>query len=76
LENGPNFLKKGYLENDLDIDNFARQNQKIVKYIEFCEDKIKEPTKKNFLHYCLFNEFNSWEDCARTQKLIAERTEN
>jgi hypothetical protein len=75
LENGPNFLRKGYLENDLDIDNFARQNQKIVKYIEFCEDKIKEPAKKNFLHYCLFNEFNSWEDCARAQKLIAERTE-
>ena len=70
LENNPKFLSKSYLENDLDIDNFAKENQKVVKYIEFCEKKIKKPSEKNFLNYCLFNEFSSWEDCLRTKRLI------
>jgi hypothetical protein len=59
LENIPNFLSKSYLESDLSIEEFASQNQQIIKYIEFCEKKIKKPDKKNFLNYCLFNEFNS-----------------
>lgn len=70
LENSPKFLSKSYLESDLDVNNFAKQNKKVVKYIEFCENKLKEPPKRNFLNYCLFNEFNSWEDCLRTRKLI------
>ncbi|CFW93029.1 membrane protein of unknown function [endosymbiont DhMRE of Dentiscutata heterogama] len=70
LENSPNFLKNECLESDLEIDDFARQNQKVVKYIEFCEKKIKEPAKRNFLNYCLFNEFGSWDDCLRTKRLI------
>jgi hypothetical protein len=59
LENSPNFLSKDYLESDLDISDFAQKNHKTVKYIEFCEDKIKEPPERNFLNYCLFNEFGS-----------------
>lgn len=59
LKNSPAFLSKNYLENDLDIENFAKENKKVVKYIEFCAEKIKETTKKNFLNYCLFNEFSS-----------------
>lgn len=70
LKNSPTFLSKSYLESDLDIDNFAKQNKKIVKYIEFCDDKIKDPSKRNFLDYCLFNEFSSWENCLRAKKLI------
>ncbi|CAG8669152.1 11143_t:CDS:2 [Cetraspora pellucida] len=70
LEDSPNFLKNEYLERDLEIDDFARQNQKVVKYIEFCEKKIKEPAERNFLNYCLFNEFVSWDDCLRTKRLI------
>lgn len=70
LKNSPAFLNKSYLESDLDIGNFAKQNKKVIKYIEFCEDKIKEAPKKNFLNYCLFNEFSSWEDCLRTKRLI------
>ena len=72
LENSPNFLSKSYLEKHLDINDFAKQNQKTVKYIEFCAEKIKEPAKKNFLNYCLFNEFSLWNDCLRTKKLINE----
>ena len=59
LKNNPKFLGKEYLEGNLDINDFAKQNKKVVKYIEFCDDKIKEPPKRNFLNYCLFNEFNS-----------------
>ena len=70
LKNNPKFLGKEYLEGNLDINDFAKQNKKVVKYIEFCDDKIKEPPKRNFLNYCLFNEFNSWEDCLRTKRLI------
>jgi hypothetical protein len=61
---------KGYLEGDLSIEDFAKNNRKVIKYIEFCNDKIKEPSKKNFLNWCLFNEFSSWEDCLRTKGLI------
>ena len=70
LESSPNFLKKYYLDNDFNVNNFAQRNQKIVNYIEFCEDKIKKPPERNFLNYCLFNEFSSWEDCLRTKRLI------
>ena len=70
LEKNPNFLSKGYLEGDLDINDFAYKSRKVVKYIEFCKDKIKEPSKRNFLNYCLFTEFNSWTDCLRTRRLI------
>jgi hypothetical protein len=70
LKNSPVFLSKSYLESDLDIDNFAKENKKVVKYIEFCDDKIKDPSKRNFLDHCLFNEVGSWEDCLRTKKLI------
>jgi hypothetical protein len=70
IENNPNFLSKGFLENDLDIDRFAKQTKELVKYIEFCSEKINEPAKRNFINYCLFNEFNSWDDCVRTKKLI------
>jgi len=70
LENSPNFLSKDYLERNLDLSDFAQKNKKTVECIEFCEVKIKEPAKRNFLNYCLFNEFNSWEDCLRTRRLI------
>jgi len=70
LESNPNFLGKSFLENNLDIDRFAQQNKKVIKYIEFCSEKIKESAKRNFLNYCLFNEFISWDDCVRTRKLI------
>lgn len=70
LKNSPQFLGKEYLESDLDINDFARQNQKVIHYIEFYESKIKETNKKNFLHYCLFNEFDSEQDCLSTRKLI------
>ena len=70
LENSPNFLRKDYLAGDLGVNNFAQKNQKVVKYIGFCENKIKKSSEKNFLNYCLFNEFGSWEDCLRTKKLI------
>jgi len=73
IENIPSFLSKSNLEKDLDIENFAEQNQKVVKYIQFCENKVKESAKKNFLYYCLFNEFGSYEDCLRTKKLIDEK---
>jgi len=52
-------LGKEYLEGNLDINDFAKQNKKVVKYIEFCEERVKEPPKRNFLNYCLFNEFSS-----------------
>ena len=70
LKNSPNFLSKNYLESDLGAEKFAKENKKVVKYIEFCEDKVKETNKKNFLLYALFNEFNSWEDCMRNKDLI------
>ena len=70
LENSPNLLSKIYLEGDLNIENFAKKNKKVVKYIEFCEEWVKKSPKRNFLNYCLFNEFNSWEDCLRTRRLI------
>src|SRR6185369_12617148 len=65
LENNPNFMIRSYLEGDLDINDFAKNNRKVIKYIEFCDKKVKEPSKRNFLNWCLFNEFNSWEDCLR-----------
>ena len=43
----------------LNADDFAKQNQKVVKYIGFCAEQIKKPPEKNYLNYCLFNEFNS-----------------
>jgi len=70
LENAPNFLSKIYLEKNLKVDEFASQNLQVVKYIEFCENKVKKPDKKNFLNYCLFNEFDSWKDCEVTRQLI------
>jgi hypothetical protein len=70
LENNPNFLRRNYLAGDLDVNNFAQRSQKVIKYIEFCEDKIKKPSEKNFLNYVLFNEFSSWTDCLRTKRLI------
>jgi len=70
LENNPNFMIRSYLEGDLDINDFAKNNRKVIKYIEFCDKKVKEPSKRNFLNWCLFNEFNSWEDCLRTEGLI------
>ena len=70
LENSPNFLSRSYLEGDLNINDFANKNQKVVKYIELCEERVKEPPKRDFLNYCLFNEFSSWEDCLRTKRLI------
>lgn len=70
LENIPNFLSKSYLESNLSVDSFAQENKQVVEYIEFCEKKIKKTDKKNFLNYCLFNEFNSWNDCVRTKQLI------
>ena len=71
LKNIPNFLVKDYLESNFSVRDFAIKTSQVVKYIEFCEDKIKDPTKKNYLNYCLFNEFNSWEDCLRTKRLIS-----
>lgn len=70
LENAPNFLSKTYLESNLKVNEFASQNLQVVKYIEFCENKLKKPDKKNFLNYCLFNEFGSWKDCEITKQLI------
>jgi len=70
LESNPNFLKKEYLEGDLDIEDFAKRIHEVIRYIEFCDNKIKAPPKRNFLNWCLFNEFNSWEDCLKTKKLI------
>jgi len=72
LENNPNFMIRGYLGGDLDIEDFAKKNRKVIKYIEFCESRIKKPSKRNFLNWCLFNEFNSWEDCLRTENLVSE----
>ena len=40
----------GYLEGDLDIEDFAKNNQKVIKYIEFCDSKVKEASKRNFLN--------------------------
>ncbi|MDR1670635.1 MAG: hypothetical protein LBR43_02860 [Spiroplasmataceae bacterium] len=70
LENNPNFLTKDYLETDLNNENFAKRNSEIVIYIEFCENKINDSSEINFLNYCLFNEFNSWDDCLRTREFI------
>lgn len=70
LKNNPNFLIKDYLESDLDIENFAKKNREVINYIELCEDKINNPSEKNFLNYCLFNEFVSWNDFLRTRKFI------
>jgi hypothetical protein len=70
LKNNPNFLTKDYLETDLNNENFAKRNQEIVIYIEFCESKIIDSSERNFLNYCLFNEFNSWNDCLRTREFI------
>jgi len=50
LENNPNFIIKDYLEGDLDIKDFAEKNHNIIKYIEFCESKIKDSSKNNFLN--------------------------
>lgn len=70
LENSPNFLSQEYLEGDLEVNQFAQRNRQVVHYIEFCGQRIKQPSKRNFLNYCLFNEFKSWEDCLRTQELM------
>ncbi|KLL02280.1 MAG: hypothetical protein MRERC_3c143 [Mycoplasmataceae bacterium RC_NB112A] len=72
LENSPSFVSQEYLGEDLGINQFAQRNRQVVKYIEFCGQKVKEPSKRNFLYYCLFNEFKSWADCLRTQVLIKE----
>jgi len=57
LENSPNFLSQEYLEGNLDINQFAQRNRQVVQHIEFCEQKVKQLSKRNFLNYCLFNEF-------------------
>lgn len=70
LKNSPKFSKNLYLEKKFDVRDFAKNNQKVIKYIEFCQKKVKENNKRNFLYYCLFNDFNSEEDYLRTKKLI------
>ena len=73
LENSPSFMIKDYLEGDLDIKDFAEKNCKVIKVVEFFDDQIKHPSKRNFLDWCLFNDFGSWEDCLRTKRLVSER---
>ncbi|WNE41153.1 MAG: hypothetical protein mread185_000610 [Mycoplasmataceae bacterium] len=70
LKNNPSFLTRDYLETDLNNENFAKRNHEIVIFIEFCESNISDSSEKNFLNYCLFDEFNSWNDFLRTRKLI------
>jgi len=73
LENSPKFMIKDYLEGDLDIKDFAEKNRKTIRVIEFFDAQIKYPSKRNFLNWCLFNDFDSWEDCLRTKRLVSER---
>ncbi|MCE8164006.1 MAG: hypothetical protein I3273_05165 [Candidatus Moeniiplasma glomeromycotorum] len=72
LENSPSFLSQEYSKGDLDVNQYAQQNCQIVQHIEFCEQKVKQPSKRNFLNHCLFNEFKGWDDCLRTQGLLEE----
>jgi hypothetical protein len=59
LENSPKFMIKDYLEGDLDIKDFAEKNRKTIRVIEFFDAQIKYPSKRNFLNWCLFNDFGS-----------------
>lgn len=63
-------MSQEYLEGNLDINQFAQRNKQIVQHVEFCEQKIGDSSKRNFLNYCLFNEFKSWSDCLQTQDLL------
>ncbi|MCE8162676.1 MAG: hypothetical protein I3273_02115 [Candidatus Moeniiplasma glomeromycotorum] len=76
LENIPSFLNQEYLEKSFDINEFAQRNRQVVQHIEFCEQKVKQPSKKNFLNYCLFNEFKTWSSCLRTQDLLKQAVPN
>ena len=41
---------KDYLEGDLDIKDFAEKNCKVIRVIEFFDNQIKHPSKRNFLN--------------------------
>ncbi|CAI2174717.1 1729_t:CDS:2 [Funneliformis geosporum] len=50
LENSPGFMIKDYLEGDLDLEDFAKKNHQVIRTIEFFDEQIKIPSKRNFLN--------------------------
>ena len=83
LQITPNFLKKEYLDKELNslehniLKEFSDKIKKIIEFIDFLPlnlnptgQKESQQKKVNFLIYCLFNEFQSFAEIERTKRLI------
>lgn len=83
LQITPNFLKKEYLEKELDssehniLKEFSDKIKKIIEFIDFLPSNLNPTRKKenqqkkvNFLIYCLFNEFQNFAETERIKQLI------
>ena len=83
LQITPNFLKKEYLDKELNslehniLKEFSDKIKKIIEFIDFLPlnlnpagQKESQQKKVNFLIYCLFNEFQSFAEIERTKQLI------
>jgi hypothetical protein len=84
LQTTPAFLKKKYLEKELNdherediLREFSNKIKKIIEFIDFLPQHLN-PTGKNqrqqkevnFLTFCLFNEFQSFAEIKKTKQLI------
>ena len=83
LQATPNFLKKEYLEEELNdpeqkiLKEFSDKIKKIIEFIDFLPRylnptgrKESQQKKINFLVFCLFNEFQSFAEIEQTKRLI------
>ena len=84
LQITPTFLKKEYLEKDLKeneegniLREFSEKIRKIIEFIDFLPTRLNptgrnenQKKKVNFLTYCLFNEFQNFEEIKQTKRLI------
>jgi hypothetical protein len=69
----PNFIKNYYLDNDAIFSQyFINKIEKTLSFINLVNNKIKNEKEKNFILYCLFNEYKSFEEL----DLIYERIDN
>lgn len=76
----PSFLKKKYLEKELNdyerediLKEFSNKIKKIIEFIDFLPRQLnpqRQKKKTNFLTYCLFNEFQRFEEIEQTKMLI------
>jgi len=73
----PYFLRKKFLEkkvinSEKNLVNFEKEIHQTMNFLNFLEEKIPNEKKRNFLGYCLFNEFQEIKDVERTIQLIEE----